>query len=142
MSADENDPDEGAVQAPEHPFLADERLRKVERLLERAQFRRTQSRGRRQGSPRLVVYAKPNGLAWSRVGITTSRKVGKAVRRNRWRRLVREAFRRNKAALPRGFDLVVIVQRDQIPPSQDEVARELIRLANGAARAKRGKRRS
>lgn len=123
-----------------HPFVTDAKLRKVERLLERAQFRRTQRRGRRQGNASLVIYARPNGLEWSRIGITTSRKVGKAVRRNRWRRLLREAFRQNKAALPRGFDLVVIVQADQVPPSLGEVTGELIELAARASRPRKKRR--
>ncbi len=133
-----NEGDEARVEGPQN---GDARLRKVERLLERAQFRRTQRRGRRHGGEALVVYAKPNGLEWSRIGITTSRKVGNAVRRNRWRRLLREAFRQNKAALPRGHDFVVIVQPNQLPPTLDEVTGELIKLAEHATR-RRGKRRS
>ena len=132
--------DEVEAAGARHPFAADAKLRKVERLLERAQFRRTQRRGRRQGNASLVVYARPNGLEWSRLGITTSRKVGKAVRRNRWRRLLREAFRQNKAALPRGFDLVVIVQPDQLPPSLGEVTGQLVELASRASRPRKKRR--
>ncbi len=46
----------------------------------------------------------------SRLGVTVTRKVGSAVRRNRVKRLVREAFRLDPALLPAGVDLVVIAK--------------------------------
>lgn len=45
-----------------------------------------------------------------RVGMTTSRKIGTAVVRNRARRLLREALRALPSFLPPGFDFVVIVR--------------------------------
>ena len=43
-----------------------------------------------------------------RVGYTVTKKVGGAVFRNRIKRLVREVFRRNKSAFPRGTDVVLV----------------------------------
>lgn len=121
--------------APPGVFLGDERLRKVERLRRRAQFLRVQRRGRRKSGPRLVVYARPNGRGWTRIGLTVSRKVGKAPVRNRWKRLLREAFRRNKARFPMGFDLVIIVKAGKAPTDRDDVLEELAPLARRAAEA-------
>ena len=58
----------------------------------------------------LTVYAKPNGRDYPRLGMSVSRKVGTAVRRNRIRRLLREAFRFMQHDPPRGYDLVVVVR--------------------------------
>ena len=58
----------------------------------------------------LLIYALPNGLSHPRIGLSTSRKVGTAVRRNRIRRLLRETFRLMQHDLPRGYDLVVVVR--------------------------------
>ncbi len=118
-----------------HPFVRDERLRKVERLRERAQFLHTQRRGRRARSQRLTVYVLPNELGHSRMGITTSRKVGKAVIRNRWKRLLRESFRRHKASFPVGFDMVVIVGPKQPPTTLSDVFEEFAGVAHKATRA-------
>ena len=76
----------------------------------------------------LVVNGAPNGLAHPRLGLSVSRKVGNAVVRNRWKRLIREAFRLNLASLPAGVDLVVRPQKEAIP-SLERIAPALIALA-------------
>jgi len=58
----------------------------------------------------LKIYARPNDLPHARLGMSVSRKVGTAPRRNRIRRLLREAFRHMRHDLPAGYDLVVVVR--------------------------------
>ena len=55
----------------------------------------------------LVIRARRNGLAVSRLGLSLSKRVGNAVIRNQWKRRIREAFRRLQNELPTGLDLVV-----------------------------------
>lgn len=54
-----------------------------------------------------VVYVMPNQLERHRLGITVSKKVGCSVVRSRVKRVVREAFRRSRSAIPGSFDIVV-----------------------------------
>ena len=56
-------------------------------------FRRIYARGKSYVSPLVVVYALKNRTKNVRVGITTSKKVGNAVVRNRTKRRLRECFR-------------------------------------------------
>jgi ribonuclease P protein component len=58
----------------------------------------------------LLVYAKPNDVGHPRIGLSTSRKVGTAPRRNRIRRMLREAFRLMQHDFPVGYDLVIVVR--------------------------------
>jgi len=55
----------------------------------------------------LVMCGVRNGTNVTRLGLSVSRKVGNAVVRNRWKRQIREAFRKQRANLPLGLDLVV-----------------------------------
>ena len=58
----------------------------------------------------MILCALPNGLPYSRFGFTASRKVGEAVRRNRARRLMREAVRLQLAEILSGWDLVFVAR--------------------------------
>jgi ribonuclease P protein component len=58
----------------------------------------------------LVMYAVPNELGHPRLAIAMKRAVGTAVKRNRIKRLLREAYRLHQHDLPRGYDFVVVVR--------------------------------
>lgn len=85
----------------------DESFTRADRLLRRRDFEAVYSRGRRVSSRHFVMFVLPNGADRSRLGVTLSRKVGNAVTRNRARRCLREAFRRDQAIRCLGVDIVV-----------------------------------
>lgn len=76
------------------------------RLCGRRQFEQLFKQGRRTADRRLSVWALPNDLGYSRLGLVIGRKHGGAVRRNRIKRVLREAFRLSRSELPRGLDIV------------------------------------
>jgi ribonuclease P protein component len=116
----------------------DERLRRSERLATRREYDLVFREGGSAGGGMLVVYARPNGLTWSRLGLSVGRKVGSAVLRSLARRRLREAFRRSKPALAVGFDYVCVARAACVQPGAD-VATELVALAKRAVR-KAGRR--
>lgn len=77
------------------------------RLLRRIEYRRVYEEGRRRRAPLCTVFYHPNGLPHSRLGITVPKALGKAVLRNRVKRLLREVFRLNLPAVPGGWDIVL-----------------------------------
>lgn len=64
----------------------------------------------------VTVCCWPNGRPESRLGLSVSRKVGNSPIRNRWKRLIREAFRRHQQIIPTGYDFIVIPQKKTAPP--------------------------
>lgn len=73
-------------------------------------FRRLYAKGKSFVSPLVVVYVKKNRNQGLRVGITTSKKIGNAVLRNRSRRVIREAFRELAPRVKSGYDLVFVAR--------------------------------
>lgn len=115
----------------QQPFRHEFRLRR------NGEFRQTYQLRAIASDANLVVFARPNGLAHPRLGLSVSRKVGGAVVRNRWKRLLREAFRQTRLSLPTGVDLVVI-PRQAIQPELEMLKQSLPRLARRAlAKARR-----
>ena len=86
-------------------------MKREQRLRSAADFSRVRERAPRAWThPLLVLYAAPNDLPQTRLGITVSRRVGKAVVRNRVRRRVREAARLLLPQLAPGCDLVFVAR--------------------------------
>ena len=83
-------------------------------LTENYEFKRVYARGKSVVRPTVVVYCmRKNGPA-PRVGITASKKIGNAVKRNRARRLLRESTRELYPQMKSGYDLV-LVSRGKTP---------------------------
>jgi len=95
----------------------DYKFRKEDRLQKTAEFQRVYDFRVSVADNVLIVYGFPNDLCRTRLGLSVSRKVGNAVVRNRWKRLIREAFRLDilTETPATGLDLVVIPQKG-IPP--------------------------
>ena len=90
-----------------NPLSDDERFTAQFRLRNDRDFQRVYRRRCVASDDLLVVHSCENELGFPRLGLSVSRKVGGAVVRNRWKRLLREAFRLQKRRLPVGVDLVV-----------------------------------
>jgi len=85
-------------------------LKFTESLRNNFEFRRLYNRGKSVSSPLLAVYCRRNGRRVSRLGITVSKKVGKAVIRNKIRRRLHETYRINEASFAGGWDIVVVAR--------------------------------
>lgn len=79
-------------------------------LKENRDFRRAYYRGRSEASSCLVTYLLKNGRGETRVGITSGKKIGGAVQRNRARRVIRAAFCELEDGLDGNFDIVFVAR--------------------------------
>lgn len=86
------------------------RMNRYEPINENRDFRRIYAKGRSFVSPLLVTYILKSRGGGVRVGITTSKKTGNAVKRNRSRRLIREAYRSVGPFVKPGYDLVFVAR--------------------------------
>jgi ribonuclease P protein component len=101
---------------------------KQSRLLRRAEFRRVYEEGQRRSASLCTVFLRSNGLPQSRLGITVPARVGKAVRRTRIKRRLREIFRLNPSAIPAGWDIVVNPRAQAAEAEFARLQREFLRL--------------
>ena len=109
-------------------------MKRAQRLRSAADFARVRERAPRAWAhPLLVLYAAPNDLAHTRVGITVSGRVGKAVVRNKVRRRIREAVRLLLPRLLVGHDLVFIARPASATAGWSEL-RQAVELVLGRDR--------
>ncbi len=74
------------------------------------EFHRLYTKGKSAVTPFLVVYARQSRRPGNRIGITVSAKLGKAVKRNRIRRRLREIYRLNETRFVPGTELVIVAR--------------------------------
>lgn len=110
-------------------FTKDQRIRK------KTEFEAVFARRQRAFDGPIGVYVAPNQQAHSRLGISMSRKVGTAPRRNRIKRMLRESFRLQQHELPAGWDIVVVPKPHE--PMNLEAYNDTFLRAVGSAVRKR-----
>jgi ribonuclease P protein component len=114
--------------------MATERLPRQLRLRRRRDYLRVQNTGQKHHTRNFLVFvaqtptADVSDLPSTRLGITVTRKVGNAVVRNRIKRLVREAFRRNHVRFASGLDVVWVAKRGAKDLQFDGACEDLERL--------------
>ena len=84
------------------------------------------------GSAYLVLYARKNRTDTNRVGITVSKKLGKAHIRNRIRRRFREVYRLNEDKFQPGWDIVIVARSKSLDAPFHQLAGSCLALAKKA----------
>ena len=110
--------------------LRSEALPKERRLAKRREFVRIYDTGQKHFSRYTVLFFAANGLTHSRIGITATKKLGKANVRNRLKRWTREVYRRQREPLgidARMLDIVVNVKTNAAAASFEDYSRDLTR---------------
>jgi ribonuclease P protein component len=103
-------------------------LPKEKRLAKRREYLRVYETGQKLFSRFAVLFFAGNGLPYSRIGITTTKKVGKANVRNRLKRWTREVYRRQREPLgldTRSLDVVVNVKPNAADATFPDYSRDL-----------------
>ena len=108
---------------------------KTLRLLRPTEFERVFAARNSASNAWLVLYGAANELGHPRLGLTVTRKVGGAVQRNRWKRLIREAFRSSQQSLP-ALDFICL-PRAPAPPALDQLQSSILELAGRLNRKSR-----
>ncbi len=111
---------------------------KASRIRQSPEFKAVYDRRCKASDGTLLVFAGSNPTGKTRLGLSVSRKFGNAVQRNRFKRLLREAFRLSRRDLPTGIDLVVIPQGG-LRPGLRVYRESLVRLAHKLNRRLRSK---
>jgi ribonuclease P protein component len=106
----------------------------VSTLRSREDFARISEQGRSRAGRLMVVRFVPNGRDHDRFGISTGRRLGGAVRRNRVRRRVREVLRRTPNDTGHGWDILIVARAPAVDASFDEI-RAGLELLLGAIRS-------
>ena len=105
------------------------RFPRRERLQKRAEFLAVYGGGEKVYTPHFVLYALRNDLDRHRLGVTVSKKIGKAVARSRVKRRLREIFRTHEHLLSPTFDLVLNARLTATVASYSELREHFVKAA-------------
>ena len=84
-------------------------------------FRRAYARGKVYTNPALVTYVIKNRAGICRIGMTTSKKIGNAVQRNRARRVIRAAFL-SMPEITGGYDIIFVARTKTVHKKSTDIS--------------------
>ncbi len=102
------------------------------RLVSRSEFSRVYKNGRSVADKILVLYYLPNLKGHTRFGFTVGKKIGKAVTRNRYKRILREICRINIQLVLDGYDCVLIARPGIVEENYKTIEKSFIKLVKKA----------
>jgi len=104
---------------------------KLYTLKKNSEFQKVFRNGISAANNFLVIYAykrQPDNKEHSRVGMAVSKKIGKAVRRNRTKRILREIWRINNGNIKRGYDFVLVARAPIVELKYHDLEKGLLKL--------------
>jgi len=101
---------------------------KEKRICSNKQFVAILKSGKCMRNKLMTIYTAPNECGFSRLGISVSKSFGKAVERNRIKRLVREAFRLNQNEIPSGYDYLILIKKKIEQPTFEQIQEAFLSL--------------
>ncbi len=110
----------------------DQGLSREQRLTRSALFREAYDANEKHIGRLMVLYVRRGEGASLRLGVVTSRKVGHAPRRVRARRLLREAYRRQRATLQGDADVVLVARAALVDAAWPDIQAEMQKLMSRA----------
>lgn len=102
------------------------------KIKENYEFRRAYQRGKAFVTPYAVIYAYKTKYTNIRLGITAGKKIGKAVSRNRAKRVITAAFRNLLPILPSGYDFVIVARTRILTVKSTVLEKKMLQAFNDA----------
>jgi ribonuclease P protein component len=84
------------------------KMKKENRLRNNRDFRIVYDKGKSFANRYLVLFIKKNSFNYNRVGFAVTKKLGKAVVRNKVKRRMREAYKLNSEEVKQGYDIIFL----------------------------------
>jgi ribonuclease P protein component len=119
--------------------IANEKLPKSFILRKTEEFRKVFDVRQSAADGVLIVFTVPNELEHCRLGLSVSKKAGCAPVRNRWKRVLREVFRKNRNCVRTALDIVVVPQKGRKPPTEREAEHSFLKLIEKIAKRQSSK---
>ncbi len=105
-------------------------MRKIDTLKKNYEFKNVMNKGKFYRGKYVTIYITKNKEEKNKIGIAISKKLGKANKRNRLKRLIRESYRLQKSNLKKGYNIVFIWNRqaDILNNKYKNVSQDIIKL--------------
>lgn len=104
---------------------------KHERITTKKEYQDIFERGARISGPFMKIHYT-FGEKERKIGIIISRRIKGSIKRNRYKRILREAYRTNKEAIPSDMKIVVVVFRDIHVDNYETATKSLMTLVKKA----------
>lgn len=107
-------------------------LPKEARLRKNGEFRRIYDRGKKYNGRYMLLFVVKSEAENNRYGIVASKKVGKAVVRNRSRRQIREIIRAERGNIAPGNDIILVIKSSAVRAEFTDLQQDFVSLCRKA----------